>query len=159
MTKTLYVRMYSYMYIYVYLPIRGSKRACIYIIRIISIPLSFWKTYNSVWFCSAFYGFFIYPPCTYEVLWHINILYLFCSLCCDLKIHVNQKMTSPALMVLYSNDAVEVRYSDQSCLQVAPCGSTFVHHESPKEVLHPAHGMYHGNKQIFMNFSSCRYFT
>lgn len=50
-------------------------------------------------------------------------------------------MTSPALMVLYSNDAVEVRYVDQSCLQVAPCGSTFVHHESPKEVIHPAHGM------------------
>ncbi|XP_062612767.1 uncharacterized protein C5orf34-like [Saccostrea cucullata] len=50
-------------------------------------------------------------------------------------------MATPSLMVLYSNDAVEVRYSDQSCLQVAPCGSTFVHHESPKEVLHPAHGM------------------
>ncbi|XP_061183350.1 uncharacterized protein C5orf34 homolog [Saccostrea echinata] len=50
-------------------------------------------------------------------------------------------MATPALMVLYSNDAVEVRYSDQSCLQVAPCGSTFVHHESPKEILHPAHGM------------------
>jgi hypothetical protein len=50
-------------------------------------------------------------------------------------------MSSPALMVLYSNDAVEVRYVDQSCLQVAPCGSTFVHHQSPKEVIHPAHGM------------------
>ncbi|KAJ8309765.1 hypothetical protein KUTeg_011630 [Tegillarca granosa] len=45
----------------------------------------------------------------------------------------------PVLMVLYSNDAVEVRYSDGSCLQVAPCGSTFVHHESPGETIHPAH--------------------
>jgi len=46
----------------------------------------------------------------------------------------------PVLMVLYTNDAVEVRYSDGSCLQVASCGSTFVHHESPGEIIHPVHG-------------------
>lgn len=58
MTKTLYVRMYSYMYIYVYLPIRGSKRACMYIIRTISIPLSFWKTYTIQYdFVQYFMGF------------------------------------------------------------------------------------------------------
>ncbi|OWF52201.1 hypothetical protein KP79_PYT20100 [Mizuhopecten yessoensis] len=47
----------------------------------------------------------------------------------------------PVLMVLYTNDAVEVRYSDGSCLKMAPCGSTFVHHQSPGETIHPAHGM------------------
>ncbi|XP_033760537.1 uncharacterized protein C5orf34 homolog [Pecten maximus] len=47
----------------------------------------------------------------------------------------------PVLMVLYTNDAIEVRYSDGSCLKMSPCGSTFVHHQSPGETIHPAHGM------------------
>ncbi|KAK3703275.1 hypothetical protein RRG08_059538 [Elysia crispata] len=34
----------------------------------------------------------------------------------------------PLLMVLYSNDAVEVRYSDGSALQLSSCGSTMIHH-------------------------------
>lgn len=58
----------------------------------------------------------------------------------------------PVLMVLYSNDAVEVRYSDGSCLQVAPCGSTFVHHESPGETIHPAHGINIYNAALSVNF-------
>ncbi|BFZ00322.1 hypothetical protein BsWGS_03360 [Bradybaena similaris] len=33
----------------------------------------------------------------------------------------------PALMVLYSNDAVEIRYSDGSRLELSPCGSSFIH--------------------------------
>ncbi|XP_060071260.1 uncharacterized protein C5orf34 homolog [Ylistrum balloti] len=47
----------------------------------------------------------------------------------------------PVLMVLYTNDATEVRYSDGSCLRMAPCGSTFVHYQNPGETIHPAHGM------------------
>lgn len=47
----------------------------------------------------------------------------------------------PVLMVLYTNDAIEVRYSDGSCLKMSACGSTFVHHQSPGETIHPAHGM------------------
>lgn len=50
-------------------------------------------------------------------------------------------MAAPVLMTLFTDDAVEVRYSDQSCLQLSPCGSTFVHHESPGLLIHPAHGM------------------
>lgn len=51
-------------------------------------------------------------------------------------------MAAPVLMTLFTDDAVEVRYSDQSCLQLSPCGSTFVHHESPGQLIHPAHGRY-----------------
>ncbi|GFR71115.1 chromosome 5 open reading frame 34 [Elysia marginata] len=36
----------------------------------------------------------------------------------------------PLLMVLYSNDAVEVRYSDGSTLQLSACGSTMIHHDA-----------------------------
>lgn len=36
----------------------------------------------------------------------------------------------PLLMVLYSNDAVEIRYSDGSTLQLSACGSTMIHHEA-----------------------------
>ena len=56
-------------------------------------------------------------------------------------------MAAPVLMTLFTDDAVEVRYSDQSCLQLSPCGSTFVHHESPGQLIHPAHGtsLVHGD--------------
>ncbi|CAG5127712.1 unnamed protein product, partial [Candidula unifasciata] len=37
----------------------------------------------------------------------------------------------PALMILYSNDAVEIRYSDGSRLELSPCGSSMIHVESP----------------------------
>lgn len=47
----------------------------------------------------------------------------------------------PVLMVQYTNDATEVRYANGSCLQMTGCGSTYVHHESPGETIHPAHGL------------------
>lgn len=49
-------------------------------------------------------------------------------------------MAVPVLMTLFTDDAVEVRYQDQSCLQLSPCGSTFVHHDSPGHLVHQAHG-------------------
>ena len=49
-------------------------------------------------------------------------------------------MAVPVLMTLFTDDAVEVRYQDQSCLQLSPCGSTFVHHDSPGQLVHQAHG-------------------
>ncbi|XP_052271990.1 uncharacterized protein C5orf34 homolog [Dreissena polymorpha] len=45
----------------------------------------------------------------------------------------------PTMMVLYSNDATEVRYSDGSRLHVLPCGSSFTHH--CMQDAHPVHGM------------------
>ena len=42
------------------------------------------------------------------------------------------------LMVLYSNDAVEVRYTDGSRLHVLPCGTTFIYY-SPTDG-HAVHG-------------------
>lgn len=43
-------------------------------------------------------------------------------------------------MVLYTNDAVEVRYSDGSRLHVLPCGTAFSFHW-PQDGAHPANGM------------------
>ena len=48
----------------------------------------------------------------------------------------------PTLMVLYTNDAVEVRYSDGSRLQLSPCGSSMLHQDPPSEDLgHPLAGV------------------
>ena len=44
----------------------------------------------------------------------------------------------PILMVLYTNDAVEVRYTDGSRLHVLPCGTSFSYHV-PQDA-HPIHG-------------------
>ncbi|KAL4220206.1 hypothetical protein ACF0H5_020614 [Mactra antiquata] len=46
----------------------------------------------------------------------------------------------PTLMVLYTNDAVEVRYSDGSRLQVLPCGTSFTY-SKPRPESHPSIGM------------------
>ncbi|KAL3846781.1 hypothetical protein ACJMK2_017739 [Sinanodonta woodiana] len=45
----------------------------------------------------------------------------------------------PTLMVLYTNDAVEVRYSDGSRLHLTPCGSTFFYHTAT-DGSHPVAG-------------------
>jgi hypothetical protein len=42
-------------------------------------------------------------------------------------------------MVLYTNDAVEVRYKDGSRLNILPCGSAFTYCK-PHEDSHPANG-------------------
>ena len=48
----------------------------------------------------------------------------------------------PTLMVIYTNDAVEVRYSDGSRLQLSPCGSSMYHQDPPSEDLpHPLAGV------------------
>ena len=39
-------------------------------------------------------------------------------------------MVVASIFVLYSNDAVEVRYSDGSRLQLSPCGSSMCHQRS-----------------------------
>ena len=44
----------------------------------------------------------------------------------------------PVLMVLYTNDAVEVRYTDGSRLHILPCGSAFSYYSPQDE--HPIHG-------------------
>ena len=46
----------------------------------------------------------------------------------------------PVLMVLYTNDAVEVRYTDGSRLHILPCGSAFSYYV-PQDA-HPIHGKY-----------------
>ncbi|XP_070213066.1 uncharacterized protein C5orf34-like [Littorina saxatilis] len=45
----------------------------------------------------------------------------------------------PSLMVLFSNDAVEVRYSDGSRLQLSPCGASIFHLDSPSDYHYQAH--------------------
>ncbi|ESP00863.1 hypothetical protein LOTGIDRAFT_172963 [Lottia gigantea] len=51
-------------------------------------------------------------------------------------------MTSvPALMVLYSNDSVEIRYTDKTRLQLSPCGSTLIHFDNPDSGSHPVYGV------------------
>ncbi|XP_059143355.1 uncharacterized protein C5orf34 homolog [Physella acuta] len=45
----------------------------------------------------------------------------------------------PVLMILYSSDAVEVRYSDGSVLELSPCGSTMIHHQPAPKGEHPIH--------------------
>ncbi|XP_050398660.2 uncharacterized protein C5orf34 homolog [Patella vulgata] len=46
----------------------------------------------------------------------------------------------PVLMVLYSNDGVEVRYNDKTRLQISPCGSTLTHFDNPDAGTHPLYG-------------------
>ncbi|KAK3603768.1 hypothetical protein CHS0354_023387 [Potamilus streckersoni] len=46
----------------------------------------------------------------------------------------------PILMVLYTNDAVEVRYSDGSRFHLTPCGSTFYYHTAA-DGSHPVAGL------------------
>ena len=46
----------------------------------------------------------------------------------------------PTQFVLYESDAVDVSYSDNSRLQVAPCGTTFVFTQPPTDGVHPLHG-------------------
>lgn len=41
-------------------------------------------------------------------------------------------------MVLYTNDAVEVRFSDNSRLHILPCGTSFTYHTAQDG--HPVHG-------------------
>ncbi|XP_013421186.1 uncharacterized protein C5orf34 homolog [Lingula anatina] len=43
--------------------------------------------------------------------------------------------------VLYSNDAVEVMYTDGCKLQMSPCGSAFVHDQPPGHGQHTLHGI------------------
>ncbi|XP_071085193.1 uncharacterized protein C5orf34 homolog [Haliotis cracherodii] len=47
----------------------------------------------------------------------------------------------PSLMVLYTNDAVEVRYCDGSSLQLSPCGASVLHHDKPQPGQHPVAGL------------------
>ncbi|KAK7489354.1 hypothetical protein BaRGS_00019462 [Batillaria attramentaria] len=47
----------------------------------------------------------------------------------------------PSLMVLYTNDAVEVRYSDGSRLQLSPCGASMFHQDAPTDETHPLRGV------------------
>ncbi|KAI8770556.1 hypothetical protein BgiBS90_028442 [Biomphalaria glabrata] len=48
----------------------------------------------------------------------------------------------PVLMILYSSDATEVRYSDGSRLELSPCGSTMIYHPSVTATEHPHHVKY-----------------
>ena len=49
----------------------------------------------------------------------------------------------PTVMVLYTNDAVEVCYADGSRLQLSPCGSSMLHHDPPSDQpRHPLSGLY-----------------
>ncbi|XP_053404672.1 uncharacterized protein C5orf34 homolog [Mercenaria mercenaria] len=57
----------------------------------------------------------------------------------------------PQLMVLYTNDAVEVRYKDGSRLHVLPCGTGFTYNKSQEDA-HPVNGME-------MIQQRCRYVT
>ena len=53
------------------------------------------------------------------------------------------KMSSPVVacqFVLYTNDGVTVTYTDNSRLQLSPCGATLVHVSAPEEGHHPLHG-------------------
>ncbi|KAH9488313.1 hypothetical protein Btru_063764 [Bulinus truncatus] len=43
----------------------------------------------------------------------------------------------PILMVLYSSDALEIRYSDGSRLELSPCGSTMIYHPTVLTAEHP----------------------
>ncbi|XP_046568879.1 uncharacterized protein C5orf34 homolog [Haliotis rubra] len=49
--------------------------------------------------------------------------------------------STPSLMVLYTNDAVEVRYADGSSLQLSPCGASVLHHDRPEAGQHPVAGL------------------
>ncbi|XP_041359472.1 uncharacterized protein C5orf34 homolog isoform X2 [Gigantopelta aegis] len=46
----------------------------------------------------------------------------------------------PVLMVIYTSDAVEVRYSDGSRLELSPCGSVIKHHKKQDDHVHPISG-------------------
>ena len=48
----------------------------------------------------------------------------------------------PVLMVIYTSDAVEVRYSDGSRLELSPCGSVVQHHDTYNHQAHPLAGQY-----------------
>ncbi|XP_067669599.1 uncharacterized protein C5orf34 homolog [Haliotis asinina] len=49
--------------------------------------------------------------------------------------------STPSLMVLYTNNAVEVRYCDGSSLQLSPCGASVLHHDRPEAEQHPVTGL------------------
>ena len=44
---------------------------------------------------------------------------------------VTEMASIPAMMFLFENDSIEVRYSDGSRLELSACGSTMVHHNGP----------------------------
>ncbi|XP_048382663.2 uncharacterized protein C5orf34 homolog isoform X1 [Stegostoma tigrinum] len=46
-------------------------------------------------------------------------------------------MAAVSLMVLYEDDSVEVQYTDNSCLQLSPCGSEFLFEKAPVPSMHP----------------------
>ena len=60
---------------------------------------------------------------------------------------------SPVLMVLYTNDAVEVRYTDGSRLHILPCGSAFSYY-SPQDA-HPIHGKFSSADYAAIRFLNC----
>lgn len=48
----------------------------------------------------------------------------------------------PSLMVMYTDDGLEVRYSDGSRLQLSPCGSCMLHEDPVSSDQHPLAGIY-----------------
>ncbi|KAL5004165.1 hypothetical protein ScPMuIL_017621 [Solemya velum] len=62
----------------------------------------------------------------------------FCFISDDL---VSIMPSNLSVMVLYTNDAVDVLYADKSMLQLSPCGTSFIHHASPLKGIHPLSGM------------------